>query len=418
MLRLCPHLLLMLALTSACGDASSDDASPPADVGLDGSTTTDDAAAPGDTGSTEDAPDGSGVNDATGADATEADTSMADASMADTAAADAGEADTAEADTASDPMERLKRRAEGIVYLPDGPLADRGAPFANPAVAGVKLRIGWRDVETAPSVYDWSELDAWVAAAWAADGFVSFSVIAGSRSPTWLLSEPGVEAIEVQRGGRTIRFPLPWSPEVLRAWTRFIAAFGARYDSEPRLAYVTAAGFGWAAETTLPSHPDLSADTLDLWSAAAAEVLLAYRDAFPTTPFTIALHNNLVPGADPQPAFDAVLSQLYDAAPGRFGLENHGLNATSSASEGSEDANIHAELRRQSPHRPVGYQMVCSTTTNDVCQPEWVRGTLAEALEAGVELGAQFIEVYANDCDQPEHQATLQHAAEALAPAP
>ena len=393
-----------------CGGCGGGGESAPegSEVAADSGSPEDDAEADeADAGDVDD--DAQGVDDAL-------DTGTVDA--AGDAGADAAADATADATPDVPGEQDAKLPARGIVYLPDGPLVDVRAAFDNPAIDGVKLRLGWREVEPSPGAYVWDALDAHLDAARDAGKFVSFSVVAGSASPTWLVNDPAVEVIEVERRGRVVPFALPWDPVVVEAWLRFVRAFGARYDDDPHLAYVTASGFGWAVETTLPPYDGFTTATLDTWREAAAEVLRGYGEAFAKTPFTLALHNGLLTGRDPQPTFELLLNELYETFPRRLGLENHGLNATSSAAQGSEDANLHQRLSEASPDRPVVYQLVCSTRSNAVCQPEWVRGSLGEALEAGVALGAQTLEVYANDCDAPDNLETLRDAAARLAPAP
>ena len=58
--------------------------------------------------------------------------------------------------------------------------------------------------------------------------------------------------------------------------------------------------------------------------------------------------------------------------------------------------------------------MTCSTISNSVCEPSFVDGTLEQALNVGASLGAQYVEVYANDCNNGNNFSVLRAAASRL----
>ena len=76
-----------------------------------------------------------------------------------------------------------------------------------------------------------------------------------------------------------VRTPDYSDPGLRAAMRAFIAAFGAKYDGDPRLAYITAGLLGtWGEWHTYPRN--------DLWASreVQAEVLTAYSKAFKETP--------------------------------------------------------------------------------------------------------------------------------------
>jgi hypothetical protein len=50
--------------------------------------------------------------------------------------------------------------------------------------------------------------------------------------------------------------PVPWDPIYKSQWKTFVAAFGAKYDSNPQLRYVVMTGFQQVAECYLARTPE------------------------------------------------------------------------------------------------------------------------------------------------------------------
>lgn len=81
----------------------------------------------------------------------------------------------------------------GIVDLPGsitasnpiGPINSH--PWQNPNVAGMRIRTGWKDIETADGVYNWQLIDDCLALAVTSGKFIGLSVVAGIKSPPWLM---------------------------------------------------------------------------------------------------------------------------------------------------------------------------------------------------------------------------------------
>ena len=93
----------------------------------------------------------------------------------------------------ADPVAAQKPDAAGIVDLPAsinatsriGTISDH--PWQNVNVDGMRIRVGWKDIETADGVYDWSLIDECVALAVTSGKFIGVSVFAGTSSPPWLM---------------------------------------------------------------------------------------------------------------------------------------------------------------------------------------------------------------------------------------
>lgn len=230
-----------------------------------------------------------------------------------------------------------------------------GAPVA-PIADGVTLTIPWSDLEPGPAVYDWSMIDAGMRVA--GNRPVMIGVEPGVRTPEWVYAA-GARSISMTWTFRyafamcaTVRLPVPWDPVYVAAWTRFIAALGARFTGNPRVSAIKIAGInGKTIEQVLPVATPAGCpgaiDPLPEWQAAGYRpslltgvwdrLLRAYAAAFPTTPMVLQTGNWSMPGIDDlgrvrRPDWmltTALMRQFADAAGGRAILENDALGATS-----------------------------------------------------------------------------------------
>ena len=309
----------------------------------------------------------------------------------------------------------------GIVYLAEDFTADSASSaFSNAASDGVKLRLDWSAIETSENVYDWSVIDAYLAQAAATGKFLSVSVRAGIRSPDWLYAKAGIESLTLP-GSPVSLMPVPWNAVFLQQWGNFWAAFGARYDSNKSLASVTVTGLGKGAEPIIPDGTVFTANSrlfglsdLADWEVGAMAIIDLYAAALPVTPFVMPLHH-IIPPNNTWSNLKRVTDHGFSAYGARFGIENHGLKATTSTDRRADfDFEIHLEIQARSKTRLVGYQMTCSTISNSVCDPSFVDGTLEQALNAGASLGAYYVEVYANDCNNGNNFSVLRAAASRL----
>src|SRR6266851_6364702 len=81
----------------------------------------------------------------------------------------------------------------GIIDLPGsitasnpiGPISAH--PWQNVNVDGMRIRTGWADIETADGVYNWALIDDCLTLAGASGKFIGLSVVAGIKSPPWLM---------------------------------------------------------------------------------------------------------------------------------------------------------------------------------------------------------------------------------------
>ena len=98
-------------------------------------------------------------------------------------------------------------------------------------------------------------------------------------------------------------------------------------------------------------------------------------------------------------ALERVVSAAAKKYPGRFGIMDCSLNARS-----RPEYPPNKLVQEFHATNPVGLQFLTSTEgfgNHDL------GGALAQALDAGIALGAHYIEIYSKDADDPANVATL-----------
>ena len=252
---------------------------------------------------------------------------------------------------------------------------------------------------------------------------VAFSILARN---------PGGAAFRVLTAPDQGVMPVPWDPLAKAKWKEFVTALGARYDSNPQLGYMVMTGFCQTGEAYLATAqadidffnasaiaagyvptPDLPAG-LVAWEATVEEIVDTYMTAFPTTPL-------LITGARPYPDLQGGTRAMNDifawgvaTYPGRFGIMNSQLHATSTVGY-FLNAAIYANYLTE----PVGIQFLCSTSTDDNVarlsnSPPYGSDPLLSAYDAinnsftaAVNIGCKFAETYEVDVENPAYQTML-----------
>lgn len=161
---------------------------------------------------------------------------------------------------------------------PTGPDPKRGGIFLNVTVsyntkdltgdiagddriAGVQRTLRWNELEPAKGVYNWNILDD-ILAEYDAIGkrvALKFTAIGSGEdgsadiTPTWLWDDGTVSWIGNRNTpiGFAPRLPVYWDPDYQRHLGDTIAALGARYNGDPRLAYIRMGG--WQNGTNEPN---------------------------------------------------------------------------------------------------------------------------------------------------------------------
>ena len=300
--------------------------------------------------------------------------------------------------------------------------------WTNPNVAGVSVGTHWNLIQpsaptTSGSGIDWSHFDTALQLAKANHKLIGIGVAAGATTPSWVYAA-GAPQIAVDEGDAA---PTQTESEPANAiyqmyWKSVIQEMAARYDNEPNVAYVFMGGPGREFETyylgdstqiasfsamstatcTDPQN-DQATGAICGWVKGSEQIVDMYASAFIHTPFLLVLANPFGDGTatqaqltNGQSALEQLTNYTVNTYPGRAGIRSDGLRAD----YGTQYAGTETSLLTKTT--TVGFQMNGAAKS--------MSGTLAEALQTGVTLGADFVEVFAQDCADPAQASALSTA--------
>ena len=282
--------------------------------------------------------------------------------------------------------------------------------WTNTVVQGVALRTEWGRVEPTEGSFYWGFLDQGITLAAAHGKKISILVTAGVATPKWVYDAGAAVFNVTTQTGVVMPMPLPWDRVFQAKWGDFIHAFAARYGGNSNLAYVVMGGPGRRAESFFCfTKKDINYFTNTLgglpnWEQGVKWIIDQYATSLPTTPFILDMGSPI-----PTSAGTASLQSVcnYGAAQyphNQFGVKSDGLavNGPTSGSMGAK------EVKSLSPTATVGYQF--ALPQQGATDPATGRLTLDEALQRGIGFGADFIEVYPADCNDPNAAQVLKAA--------
>jgi len=165
----------------------------------------------------------------------------------------------------------------------------------NQHLQGVVARVDWAVLEPSNGVYNWQYLDTIQGLAQAGGFFWEILVQCGdSQYPAWVTAAGAKTVTLHSNSGSPATICQPGDPIFQSAWRTFIAALGARYDSDQNLVIVQMTGVGRAGECFFCSHNSAylsdwqwlqSQGGAAAWENWAETIAGFYAAAFPTTPF-------------------------------------------------------------------------------------------------------------------------------------
>jgi hypothetical protein len=276
------------------------------------------------------------------------------------------------------------------------------------------LRTFWNKVEPGEGQRNWKHFDDGIAWAKRKGKTASLSLAAGIWSPAWLYEAHAhtfnVSLVNPMGEAMTKTMPLPWDPVFQEKWRATLMDFGRRYDSDPAVSYVVIGGVGFVIESYFAKTPgDIqqfeSLGGLEKWLEGSKKVVDMYAEAFPHTPFVLAM-GQPIPTPEGMDALMKLVDYGMQKYPGHFGIAHHGLDARSNAGFPP-----FAAIERYASLSPVGFQMVWSTQGRNAGM---IHGTLGEALDRGIDLKGHFVEVYVEDCRNPAYADLLRTSSEKL----
>lgn len=312
----------------------------------------------------------------------------------------------------------------GKIDLTDNPLLD------NPNIDGFRYKVGWAKIQpTSASEFKWDSIDSAIAIAAAHGKKLCISISGGLSTPGWVYtSTPVVYNYPVLEtdpatGASLGNQPLVWDTAYQDKWLTFLAAFAARYESNPACSYVVMGGFMQVFNMILANEEDSVAmenlaknppagypglvtsypDFISAYEPAAKRIISAYIEKFPTTTLILTL-NRVIPGDLGLTMQNDISDWGKETYPKHFGTMVSALYATVPPHDPASTL----------PSFPKGFQMVCKASDaarlyidpDPVPLPAAPR-PLEDALEHGVSLGGKFVEVYQDDLVAAASQPVL-----------
>lgn len=163
-----------------------------------------------------------------------------------------------------------------------------------PFVEGILVRVGWRDVEPSRGAYDFSLIAKQLDLAELYGKRVALAIVQGPSTPAWLGAE-GAALVGFDFQGQPVTIAAAWDPVYQSIWSDTIAALGATFAFDPRIAllHVTnASANGFEMHLPLNAQAAFTAagyteqGYVDSWTRS----IDAYAAAFPAHPLDVEIH--------------------------------------------------------------------------------------------------------------------------------
>jgi hypothetical protein len=123
-------------------------------------------------------------------------------------------------------------RPAGLFALSQGTQPPSTELLAKPFIDGFVLRVPWSTLETAEGVYDFSSIDATLAALAPSRKLLSLTVIQ-LLVPAYVLQNPAVQTYAVAAGGGDLTNPVPWNDYALQRWEALWSALASHVAPDP-----------------------------------------------------------------------------------------------------------------------------------------------------------------------------------------
>jgi hypothetical protein len=317
-----------------------------------------------------------------------------------------------------------------------------GTVLENPGLVGVYLQFVWSDIEPEDGRFNWTKLDARMAEAEGAGLATVLSIRADlTHAPRWLLDDPRVRKVTLigtnryrDTFGKTAALPVFWDSTYHERRLRFIRAVARRYAERPSLAAVTVAfanvdtddwGFPHEDAREIARLLNVRYDNQQAWVQAGytteaiervgREVIDTTARAFPRQclKLPIGIHGRALEG---EKVLRDILQYARARYEGRFFIQvsrlDTGVPEARDPQIGTARPYSRYDLYRfvneWSPH--CGLQMFGAATLGDRDSCRQNQGQkpcpAAPVLERSLAIAASykpaFIEVWAEDCSNPE----------------
>lgn len=198
-----------------------------------------------------------------------------------------------------------------------------------PFVEGILVRVGWSDVEPARGVYDFSLIAEQLDLADLYGKRVALAIVQGPSTPGWLGAE-GAALVSFDFQGQPVTIAAAWDPVYQSIWSDTIAALGASFAFDPRIALLhvtnaSANGFEMQlplnAQAAFTSAGYSEQGYVDSWT----QLIDVYAAAFPVHPLDVEIHPVFGSDAVAQTVTaygESLLGPSYGAFAGWWSVDN------------------------------------------------------------------------------------------------
>jgi hypothetical protein len=314
---------------------------------------------------------------------------------------------------------------KGIYTLPaEGKGIDTTMASAS-FITGYSIRVSWKSLEPTKGAYNWKVIDNALNLARKNDKYIVLRILAGAFSPDWVMAQPNVpklEYVETNKNkpgyGTKISLPVPWDSNYLNLYYTFLGALSKWYSTEPKLYWVAVSGPVLGAAT-----PYLSPDSGTLaimytkgltaykWEEVWKEAIDRTATLFPLKAISLCL--------DVPPSYPYIAERLAEYAVTKYGkricLQSNGLSSkvldSSYLIKNPEAASVFSLFPKYKDKAIIGFQMTWAAAWEDGA----IRvGPLDQAIDAGIALGARYLEIYQDDILNPANAIILTDASKRL----
>ena len=297
--------------------------------------------------------------------------------------------------------------------------------YAQPGVSGIYIQLHWDKVEPTQGGFDFTGLDRELRQAVIRGKNVSLSVVAGGRSPKWLLRQ-GAEMFDfrIARGGQrqcqTISIAPPWNPVYQKRYAMMMRALAhhvkdmsalgtirivkltgvARITEELRLP-ITAGRQGECGEADATARWIKAgyspARLVSAWTTLATSVASAFPGAVLAQD---VLEKNDLPAVGGRDIKRDILAAGQRNFPGRFAVQWDGLNSVGALPPTPLAARRAGAILGWQSNMRRGFEGAGCNLREDgppsLCSPD----EYAQLLRRGVESGASYIEIWPEDAQR------------------
>jgi hypothetical protein len=319
-------------------------------------------------------------------------------------------------------------RAERGVYVPTFGQTPPATVLNNPDVDGVYVQVKWSDLQP-DGGYLWTALDNKINAVIAVTPIkgMSLSIQAGDGTPAWVFASgvPSVHACSTSVATGTAideTVPVPWSATYQSEWQAMVQATAQHLHDAGTYGYLGTVKLeginGHTDETSMPNTtgtcangemPDPDAEWMDagftptVLADASWTLVSAQASAFPDKALDLQVIEGA--GAWPNGNQNAGLNQvLIDLAfdgglGGRFETQSNGLNAVGGRSQDVTYALGLGAIGGYQMYNDVSNDPTCGMNKGNLPCDSTV---LLDAINNGLDAGAEFLEIYQEDVDNPD----------------